>query len=233
MAMKALQKDMEELKESMNMLTTEVANITKQNSVITELLSEIKLLKKQNIEKSREIEVLTRRVDELEQYTRMDDLIITGLKTNHRSYAGTASSRDAGEDAPTREMESLENQVIRFFQDRDMLLQSQHISACHTLPRGRNNTQLPPPIVIRFSNRKHKNELMKQGRKLKGTQVYLNEHLTKQNAAIAREARILRKERKIKETWTRNCKIYISLNGASPEAEKVLIVRSIEELKVK
>ena len=229
--MKAIQKDMEELKEAMNMLTSEVANITKQNSVITELLNEIKLLKKQNTEKSREIDILNRRVDELEQYTRMDDLIITGLKTNHRSYAGTVSSRDTGEDAPTRETESLEQQVVRFFQGRDMPLQSEHISVCHTLPRGRNNTQQPPPIVVRFSNRKYKNDLLHQGRKLKGTNVYINEHLTKQNATIAREARILRKEKKIKETWTRNCKVYVRLNGASTESERVLIVRAIEELK--
>ena len=228
--MKALQKDMDELKDAMNMLTTEVANIAKQNSIITELLNEIKQLKKRNIETTQEIESLSRRVNELEQYTRMDDLVITGLKTNHRSYAGTVSSRDAGEDAPTRETETLETQVIRFFQDRDMPLQSQCISACHTLPQ-RRNIQQPPPIVIRFTNRKYKIELLQQGRKLKGTSVYLNEHLTKQNATIAREARILRREKKIKETWTRNCKIYIRLNGASPEEEKVLIIRDIAELK--
>ncbi|KAJ8373370.1 hypothetical protein AAFF_G00266140 [Aldrovandia affinis] len=69
---------------------------------------------------------------------------------------------------------------------------------------------------------------MRQGIKLQKTGVYLNEHLTKKNADIAKEARSLRKDDKIKATWTRNCKIFIRLNGATPEDEKVLVVREIE-----
>ena len=70
---------------------------------------------------------------------------------------------------------------------------------------------------------------MKQGKKLAGTGVYLNEHLTKMNAEIAREARILRKQNKIQATWTRNCKVLIRLNGA-PESAKVVMVRELKEL---
>ena len=39
--------------------------------------------------------------------------------------------------------------------------------------------------------------------------IYINEHLTKKNANIARQARVLRKDGKIKSMWTRNCKIFI------------------------
>ncbi|KAM3843136.1 ranBP-type and C3HC4-type zinc finger-containing protein 1-like [Diretmus argenteus] len=62
---------------------------------------------------------------------------------------------------------------------------------------------------------------IKAGKKLKGTAVYLNEHLTKKNADIAREARNLKKQNKIQATWTRNCKVMIRLNG-SPEEAKVI-----------
>lgn len=78
-------------------------------------------------------------------------------------------------------------------------------------------------------NRKHKITLLRQGKKLKGTDVYLKEHLTKRNADVARKARFLRKQRKIQSTWTANCKIFIKLKG-TPEEAKVLVIRDIEEL---
>lgn len=84
-------------------------------------------------------------------------------------------------------------------------------------------------MILRFVNRKKKIALLKQGRKLKGTNVYLNDHLTKRNAEIARKARYLRKQKKIQNTWVTNCKIFIKLNG-TPEEAKVLVIRSMEEL---
>lgn len=69
-----------------------------------------------------------------------------------------------------------------------------------------------------------------QGRKLKGTNVYMNEHLTKENAEIARAAQHLQKQNKIKATWTRNCKVLIRLNEATPEEAKVTTVRELHDL---
>lgn len=48
-----------------------------------------------------------------------------------------------------------------------------------------------------------------QAKKLKGTNVYINKHLTKKNGGIAREARMLRKQKKITGTWTRNGNVWI------------------------
>lgn len=64
---------------------------------------------------------------------------------------------------------------------------------------------------------------------LKGSNVYLNEHLTKSNAEIVRKARYLREQKKIQATWSSNCKIYIKLNGTLEQA-KVLMVRSMKDL---
>lgn len=59
--------------------------------------------------------------------------------------------------------------------------------------------------------------------------MYINEHLTKKNADIVRQAHFLRKLNKIQSTWTSNCKVFIKLNG-SQEAAKVLIIKDIQEL---
>ena len=58
----------------------------------------------------------------------------------------------------------------------------------------------------------------------------MNEHLTKRKGEIARQARILKKEKRIQDTWTRNCKIMIRLNG-TPEQANVIAVRDIEALE--
>jgi len=42
--------------------------------------------------------------------------------------------------------------------------------------------------MMRFVSRKHKTELLMQGKKLKGTAVYIKEHSTSKNAEIARVA---------------------------------------------
>lgn len=60
--------------------------------------------------------------------------------------------------------------------------------------------------------------------------VYVNEHLIKKNSDIARQARLLRKQKKIQSTWTSDCKIFIKLNG-TPEQAKVLVIKEMTELE--
>ena len=66
---------------------------------------------------------------------------------------------------------------------------------------------------------------------MKGTGVYVNEHLTKRNGEIARQARILKREKRIQDTWTGNCRIMIRLNGTPEQAEQVIAIRDIDELE--
>ncbi len=159
-------------------------------------------------------------------------MVISGLKTRHRSYARVASGESRGEDAPLDEQQTLEEQVIQFFHSEQIDIQRESISACHLLPKraSKGAGQVEPNIIIRFANRKHKTDLLRQGNKLKVTND-MNEHLMKKNADIARCARLLRKQKKIKATWTRDCKIWIRTNGPSPEEEKSIVIREIEELE--
>ncbi|CAL8378735.1 unnamed protein product [Boreogadus saida] len=181
----------EEIRRLLDFLSAEVAKISH-------------TLKIKNMEKDTKITLLENRVDDLEQYSRMNDLIISGLRTKHRSYARAAAASEG------------------------ISVDSGDIEACHTL-HSKNKT-VAPAIIIRFTNRKNKQAIIRQGRKLKGTDVYINENLTKKNADVARKARILRKQNKIQATWTSNCKVFIKLNGTTPESAKVLLVRDVTEL---
>ena len=230
----ASKKDMEEVKRSLSILTEEVTKLSTTQKGLLVLIEEVCQLKTVIEEKDKTIGELERRVEDLEQYSRIDDLVIAGLKTTHRSYARAAAGDKTGEDAPIQEQRSLEQQVIQFFNNKDIPLDSSNIAACHTLPQRQNykgkNTR--PNILIRFVSRKHKIEVLKNAKKLKDTGVYVNEHLTKRNGEIAKQARILRKAKKIQDTWTRNCKVMVRLNDdGTPENAKVLTIRDIKELE--
>lgn len=224
-----LKRSNEELRKSVEFMGHQMEAMTNKQDILMDMMKEIKELKKQNEEKDVKIVQLESRLSDLEQYTRMNDVIVTGLPTRPRSFAGAVKSRVEGKGAgpSDQDLDSVEQQVVEFLQDKGISINKDNIEACHPFPQ--KDKSKPAAIIIRFANRKFKINLLRQGKMLKGTNVYLNEHLTKNNADIAKRARYLRKEEKIQATWTSNCKIYIKLNG-TPEHAKVLMVRSLKEL---
>uniref|UniRef100_A0A1A8VGH7 Helentron 4 helitron-like transposon replicase/helicase/endonuclease n=1 Tax=Nothobranchius furzeri TaxID=105023 RepID=A0A1A8VGH7_NOTFU len=182
----------DDIKKSLEFMTEEISTIRKQQITILTLVEEVKTLRLQNAEKDKRVLLLETKVAELEQYTRLNYVI-----------------------------------VVTFLKTKAVEVDSCNTEACHLLSRRSNSEK--QAVIIRFANRKHKMALIKQGKKLKGTNVYMNDHLTKQNADIARKARYLKEEGKIQHTRTSNCKIYIKLKG-TPEQANVLHIRNMEEL---
>lgn len=224
-----IEEELEEIRKSLNFMSEELTKVARQQTALLELMNEVKQLKALMKEKDKKIDSLECRIEDLEQYTRMEDVIISGLTTRPWSYARAAAGGNKdGEDASTEEKQTLERQVINFLESKNITIERNSIAACHILPR--KDDKAKPAIIVRFVNRKHKTELLMQGKKLKGSAVYMNEHLTKKNADIARQARYLRKQNKIKATWTRNCKVMIRLNGSTPEEAKTITVRNLQDL---
>ena len=217
----------DELKKSLELLIEEVKVLSEGQKKILDLTEEIKQLRLENAQKDTRIGELERRLDDLEQYSRMNDVIITGLKIKPRSYAQAVDTNKNGGEPSEEDLSSTEQQVLSFFREKGTNMKEDGIEACHLLPKRRNNDV--PMVILRFDNRKYKNALMKQGRLLRGTDVYINEHLTRKNGEIAKKARQLRKQNKIQGTWVWNCNIFIKLNGP-PEAAKVLVVRNLNDL---
>ena len=95
----------------------------------------INRLVEDNKRKDEQIEVLSNRVDELEQYTRRDDVLLSGLPTKQKSFAQALKghSSQTGEHTPIEEVESLECQVLSFLKVKGIELHSDEISAIHPL----------------------------------------------------------------------------------------------------
>lgn len=109
----------------------------------------------------------------------------------------------------------LNNKSFSFSTAKDIPRDNKNIAACYTFPQKQNTRKK----IVRLANRKHIIELLKLTKKLKGTGVFVNEHLTKRNSEIACQARTLKKEKWIQDTWTRNSKVMIKLNGTPEQAK--------------
>jgi hypothetical protein len=174
----------------------------------TILLRKIEEMERISREKDIKIKQLEDRVDDLEQYSRREDIIISGLKPDI-SFKEIVTGEPDSETEYTKTIveDRVEQQIIKFMKENDIPLEEEEISACHTLGKKRDDgTQ---NIIVRFVNRKTKTRILSKGANLKGTNVYVNEHLTKKNADLAKAARKLKKDGKIHKTWTRDCKVFI------------------------
>ena len=234
-----LQRDINDIKESLNSIIKELSdmkkiriedkeNIDKLTNIISNLDSKLK-------DKDEKIHQLEKRIEDLEQYSRKEDIIVSGLKTRHKTYSRVVSGQRVENEIQGNELEdseqelqSLEKQVVGFLNEKNIEIHEDEIAVCHTLMSTRKMTV--PNIIVRFVNRKTKMRVMKNAKNLKGTRVYINEHLTSKNGDIARLARNLRKEGKIKATWTRNCSVFIKTLGARPEEEKVKMIKEKNDL---
>lgn len=198
---------MEEIKASLKFMADEISKVATQQQSILALMEEIHNLREIVNLRDKKIDELEQRIDALEQQTWSNDVIITGLQTKHRSYARAAAGVNEGEDTPPEELQTLEQQVLLYLSSKHIDLDESNVSSWYAIPN--KDRKEKPSIVVQFVSQKHKIALLQQTRKLKGTGVYLNEHLTKKNAEIAKWSRILRKQNKIQATWTRNGKVYM------------------------
>lgn len=156
-----------------------------QQKTSLDLVEEVKTLKLQNTEKDKWMPFLENWVSNLEQHTRLNDVIIAGLCVRPHSCALAVTAEADGITKP-----------------------------CHPLARKGNNDK--SDIIMRFVNTEHKTELLKQGKKLKRSDIYINKHRTKWN--IARKAQILKKQGKMD----------LKLNG-TPKETKTLVIWDIQQ----
>ena len=93
----------------------------------------------------------------------------------------------------------------------------------------------PRPIIVKFISHNFKVHLLqhkKNLKKLKGHKnIYINEDLTKERAEWAKRARTLKKQDKIKETWTRDGIIFVK--NTDDTVDRVQNVRELEAIEKK
>ena len=256
---KDIEKQNEKLEEILHKLTsleTQISDLKSENKSLKDTLTEIKednrglikrviSLEKHDNEKEKEMLALKNRlssmeetVDNYEQYSKLDNVIISGLRV-FRPYNATAlltneqnqpELDDEGKEQwAAKDKEIMMNNLIQFAKDKlNFELKSHDIIDIHTLPRGEGKVDT---CIVRFANRIAREKVMRNKFRLKTTsqhskKIYINEHLTKKNSEIARAARLMKKDGKILGTWTKNCRIMIKKLD-----ERVIKVQNMGELE--
>ncbi len=91
----------------------------------------------------------------MEQYSRLDNLVISGLRaTDGRTYASVTklpSDEEVQENTESADDDALETQVLSLFSDMGLDVDESDISAMHFLPK--RDRQATRDIVVRFTNR--------------------------------------------------------------------------------
>ncbi|KAI4794798.1 hypothetical protein KUCAC02_031831, partial [Chaenocephalus aceratus] len=88
--------EVEDIKKSLDFLAEDISAVRLQQKNILDLVKEFKDLRIQNAEKDKRITYLESRVEDLEQYTRMNNVIVTGLNIKPRSYARAVTVNTRG-----------------------------------------------------------------------------------------------------------------------------------------
>ena len=94
----------------------------------------------------------------------------------------------------------------------DKIIQPYDIVKIHKL---KNNKNKHNKILVKLHHNSTKFEIIKNSKKLKGTDTYINEHLTQINSDIFYKARQLRKDKVILHYWTINGITFIIKNKES------------------
>ena len=224
--------DISVIKKALERLENNQTQILKQNDEFKLSLKEIENLKKENLLlqeqnkiKDRKIAELDDRVEMLEQYTRSENIVVSGLSVKTTSsFSDSVKLNTEKETEVVHDTVSVEKQLVSFFNEKNIPIKSEDISVCH--PIGKKPVR---DIVVRCVSRKTTNMILFKAKKekcLEGTDVYVSEHLTKNNLELAAIGRQLRFLKQISQTWVRGGKVFIRTKGKTAEDERTIFIKN-------
>ena len=200
----------------------------KQNSDMMEIISqavtqavapfqeEIASLKAKLNEKEVETSNLSKRLEELEQNSRLNSLRIEGM--------------------PETKDENTDEQVIQLARETlGVELKPEDIDYSYRIGKAIQNTdQLKKsrPIIVKFSSYNACRKVYKckvKLRNIKDKKIYINEDLTKTRLELSYQARQLVKKGKYKNTWTADGKVFL-LKGENERPKMITTKEDLDKL---
>ena len=194
-----LNKEINVLRGKVFKLTTD---LTQKDQLINKLTEDIVNLEDRNNE-------VEKRLEEIEMYSRRNSVRMHGIPELEPTEDNDGNTV----------RESTDNIIVKICEEIGANVFHDNIDRSHRV--GRKSTEGPRPILCKFTSHKHKLAILRLKKKLEDVdtkrlfgadKIYVNEDLTKQRASVAKEARSLKKQKAIADTWTKDGVIFIKTN---------------------
>ena len=160
------------------------------------------------------------RVEQLEAYSRLYNIVIHGLPESCTEVglvtSDSASTSGAG----------ATNLFLKFWDQKfNIKLSASDIDTAHRLPKS--NSSGPRPLLVRLCSRRIRTRILAAGKILRqdcSCKTFVNEHLTKHASQIFAETRKLYRNKELASTWAWNGRIHI--NTLDSRGAKIVVVSS-------
>ncbi len=213
--------------EQFNKLLEDVAAIKSRvqeaNNKMSSIINEVNQLKEENEELKNQLKIVKKkkggeqrddRIKELEQYSRRDNVLVTGI--------------------PWQKGENTQTLTIQLGEKLGVPIQDHGISTSHRLP-SRSNVQA---FIVRFNNRDRRDELICALKKMRlntniigiepNQPIYCDEHLTVQNIATLRKAKQLKRAGSLIFIWTKEGTVYIKIKAEDERSYKITNIDQLD-----
>jgi len=178
-----------------------------------ELREEIQSLRDENKHLRNCIKTESHARDDLEQYGRRMMLDIAGIPG------------DTGD--PN---ENLERKVLDYAKTINLDLQPSDIDKIHRRGKWRTDVMMLRRVIIKFTNSKARDRLFSMRRQM-GDGIFVRESLTLYRETLAYEARKLKREGKLVNTWVMGGKIWAIMNNANHNKVELRDAESIKSVR--
>ena len=183
----------------------EVDNVVKkcgeQEKKVELLEAEVQSLR---VNYNRQIDKLSMEISCLQSHTRKSNLIVRGLPESSFAEAATAASTEDVTQQLTRSSNSacLKSATDLISSSLGLQLAPSDISFAFRMKKGKQDIQRP--LFISFNNQKLRDQVYQVRTRLKGKNIFINEHLSNMAADIFSETRKMVKNHELSKTWTVN-----------------------------
>ena len=172
-------------------------------------------LKNENICMKGTISNLLNKIDELEQYSRRNCLLINGIKEVDPLNENVSEK--------TSEVSTQENTditVLLLFNEKlGVDVHIRDIDRTHRIGRQKQkNEDAPRQIIVKFSNYNTRQRVFQARRKLKGTQITTVENLTSKRVAILSKAR---NKFGVRNVWSLDGRIFAVVEGVKTRIDSI------------
>lgn len=157
-------------------------------------------LQKENLELKNKISALDTRVNDLEQYSKLNNLIVHNL--------------------PESPKENIIDVVKHIGDKIGVPIRPDDVDMAHRLKSNNLDNKHPRTIVVRFISRLTKDKFLtsfKQNKNMStGTlqftgpdqKIFISEHLSQFNSKLYKDSRDILRQKGFKYVWTKNCRIF-------------------------